>query len=166
MNPHFKLPFIILLLICSACSVNSSKSEKPLLSPSNSNLTHIEQALPSSLKKTVDSASSETPITTAYLNAMSIKIHDKPQKYLKIQHHQDPKGPLLVSIENSSNLVIEELSLVSRLFDSKNKLIKHQSWQTKEAIKANSRSRYYLTPVTYHLQPGEKIKTTIQEVYF
>ena len=166
MNPHFKLPLVILLLTCSACSVAPSNAEKHLPTHSNPDEINITQTPPSPLQKTTGPTATEIQNTAAYLDAMHLEIRDKPGKYLKIKHYQDPNGPLLVSIKNSSNMTIEELSLVSRLFDSKSKLIKHQVWHTKAAIEANTRSRYYLTPVTYHLKPGEQIETTIQEVRF
>lgn len=93
-----------------------------------------------------------------------MEIEQTPEKYLKTQHFQDPKGPLLVSIENLSLLEIEGLKLSTQLLDAKGNILKKEEWTTSETIPARQRSRYYPAKVTYHLQPGEQVITTITEV--
>jgi len=100
----------------------------------------------------------------ARLNLALLEIHDKPEKYLKIKHQQDPKGPLLVTIENRSPLEIKKITLVSQLFDNKRNLIKEASWQITEPLKAEERSRYFPVPVSYHLKQNEHVQTKIRKV--
>jgi len=100
----------------------------------------------------------------ARLNLALLEIHEKPEKYLKVKHQQDPKGPLLVTIENHSPLDIKKVTLISQLFDDKRNMIKEGSWHITEPLKAGERSRYFPVPVSYHLKPNEHIKTKIQKV--
>jgi hypothetical protein len=100
----------------------------------------------------------------ARLNLALLEIHDKPEKYLRIKHHQDTKGPLLVTVENRSPLEIKQLTLVSQLFNNKRKIIKEASWQITEPLKSGKRSRYFPVPVSYHLKPDEHVQTKVQEV--
>jgi len=93
-----------------------------------------------------------------------LEINDNPNKYLKVQHIQDPKGPLLASIVNRSPLTIKKITLVSQLFNDNGTLIKEDSWNTTEAIPSGKRSRYYPIPVSYHLPPDQKVKTIIKVV--
>ena len=91
-----------------------------------------------------------------------LDINDNPNKYLKVTHIQDPKGPLLVSIENRSPLTITKITFKSQLFNEDDTLIKEESWNTTEAIASGKRSRYYPIPVSYHLPPDQKVKTIIK----
>ncbi|MFT7371688.1 MAG: putative Zn-dependent protease [Oleiphilaceae bacterium] len=100
----------------------------------------------------------------ARLNLALLEIHDKPEKYLRIKHKQDTKGPLLVTVANSSPLEIKKLTLVSRLFDHQRSVIKEVSWQINEPLKAGERSRHFPMPVSYHLKPDEYVQTTVREV--
>jgi len=100
----------------------------------------------------------------ARLNLALLEINDKPEKYLRIKHQQDPKGPLLVTIENRSPLEIKKVMLISQLFDNKRNVIKEASWQITEPLKAGERSRYFPVPVSYHLKQDEHVQTKIRTV--
>jgi len=93
-----------------------------------------------------------------------LEIHDKPEKYLRIKHQQDSKGPLLVTVENRSPLEIKKLMLVSQLFGNRRNLIRESSWQITEPLKAGERSRYFPVPVSYHLKQDERVQTKVREV--
>jgi len=93
-----------------------------------------------------------------------LEIHKSPSKYLKVKHQQDSNGPLLISIENKSPLEIKQLTMLSQLLNDKGKVIKEDTWKTKQAIKPKSRSRYYPIPVSYHLKPEERVRTVIKSV--
>jgi predicted Zn-dependent protease len=100
----------------------------------------------------------------AQANLALLEIQAKPEKYLVAKHVQDPKGPLLVTIENRSLLNIESLTLRTELIDANGKIKKQETWTTSEAIPARQRSRYYPAKVVYHLQAGEQVRTQITEV--
>lgn len=93
-----------------------------------------------------------------------LEIHTHPEKYFAVKHHQDPTGPLLVTIQNRSPFDIETLELVSELYDAQGNLLKKGRWQTKQSIKRGQQSRYYPVPVVYHLDPSQRIKTKITVV--
>ncbi|WP_231881151.1 hypothetical protein, partial [Oleiphilus sp. HI0123] len=100
----------------------------------------------------------------AKLKLALIEIKQTPEKYLKAKHVQDPKGPLLVTIENHSPLNIGALQLRTQLIDANGKVIKIEEWSINETIPAQKRSPYYPAKVVYHLKTGEKVKTSISSV--
>lgn len=104
------------------------------------------------------------PGQQASIQLARLEIHEKPEKYLSVNHVQDPKGPLLVIIENHSAIEIKALTLTSELFNASGALLQRQSWQTRQTIPAGQRSRYYPVPVSYHLQQGHSVSTHITEV--
>ena len=102
--------------------------------------------------------------TSARTKLALLEIEKQPEKYLTAKHIQDPKGPLLVTIENRSPLDIDTLVLSTQLISAKGKVIKQKDWQTSEAIPAQQRSRYYPAKVAYHLKTGEQVRTLIKRV--
>jgi predicted Zn-dependent protease len=102
----------------------------------------------------------------ARVKLAKLEINSTPKKYLKVAHFQDPKGPLLVKIENRSPLRIIELSLTSQLISSQGEIVKQKRWKTSAAIPSGKASRYYPEPVSYHLEPGEQVKTEISSVKY
>jgi len=144
--------FLFIISLCNACSVNHAKNTNP-----NKVNLFKEQTLPAPHKRSKQKQE-------AYLSKVSREIKNTPEKYLHVKHFQDPQGPLLVSIRNNSPLIIKELTLISQLFNLKGKLINQESWSTTHSIPPNTRSRYYPTPVSYHLNQNERIKTIIKTV--
>lgn len=100
----------------------------------------------------------------AKLSLAHLEIQNNPNKYLKVNHIQDPKGPLLVFIENNSPLDIKGLHLTSELYNAKGEMIKAQKWQINELITRHKRSRYFTVPVVYHLESNQQIKTYVTQV--
>ena len=101
---------------------------------------------------------------SARLNLALLEIHDQPEKYIRIKHQQDIKGPLLVTIENRSPLEVQQLLLVSQLLNAQRSVIKEASWQIDEPLKAGERSRYFPVPVSYHLKQDEYVQTKVMKV--
>jgi predicted Zn-dependent protease len=101
---------------------------------------------------------------SAQVKLALLEIHKTPEKYLKAKHFQDPKGPLLVKIENHSPLNIASVQLLSQVYDAQGKFLRKSTWQTKELLPAQQASPYYPLKIAYHLKPGEKIKTTVSSL--
>ncbi len=100
----------------------------------------------------------------AKVQVARMEIKQTPERYLSAKHHQDPRGPLFVRIENHSPLDVVALHLRTQLFNTQGHLLKQEDWTTSEVIPSMQRSRYYPAKVTYHLKPGEQVKTTIISV--
>ena len=149
--------FLFIISLCNACSVNQAKNANSYdATPYKINLIK-EQTLPAPRKLSKQEQE-------AYLSKASREITNTPTKYLRVKHYQDPQGPLLVSIKNNSPLIINKLTLVSQLFNVEGNIINQESWSTTHSIPPNTRSRYYPTPVSYHLNQNERIKTIIKKV--
>ncbi len=100
----------------------------------------------------------------AQVKLARIELPKEPAKYLKAKHVQDPKGPLLVTIENHSPLTVSTLSLYSVLYDATGKAIAEKRWSIDASIEGGKRSPYFSVPVSYHLKKGEQVKTLVESV--
>jgi len=110
------------------------------------------------------STSSGTFGTQAKVQLAKLEINEQPEKYLKVSHVQDPKGPLLVQIQNRSPLGIRSLTLVSRSLDAAGNEMSRETWRLNESLEPGSSSRYTPLESVYHLPEGHRIQTRITNV--
>mgnify|MGYP000008054117 FL=1 len=147
----FKQAYIPLAILFTVTLYACSASHKNTVKPS----TFIAKQEKTSRKELKEST---------HRKIRRLDVHRHPEKFISIRYHQDPNGPLLVRFENNSPFDITKLTLYSQLLNAQDEVVMQETWHTKETINAHKRSRFYLSPVSYHLQQGEKIKTQIKDL--
>ncbi len=93
-----------------------------------------------------------------------LDIQSRPQRYIEVEHFQDPKGPLLVRINNRSPLKVTEVKLLSTVFNEQGQRVSEDAWIIDDPLEAGEQSRFYPIKSVYHLPAGQQVRTRVTGV--
>lgn len=93
-----------------------------------------------------------------------LDIQTRPQRYISIEHVQDPSGPLLVRIHNRSPITLVNMTLLSTVADQHGKPLSEERWQLATALAPGESSPFYPLESVYHLSHGQQIRSRILHI--
>lgn len=141
----------LVLISCASTTIKNDKITS-ILEP-HSDMAHLSEEH----KKEIQPSSEKKQVRRE-------DVLEKPAQYLKFEYHQQPVSPLLMRVRNTSPFDVRHIGLSSTLFDPDGNILEKGAWKITENIPPGAKSKFYLTPVTYHLAHEHQILTKITDI--